>query len=740
MRDNRATHHPPRPTTNQTPYLTPYLGLRARLSQIWINRWTVLFILILVRLIFLTQSTHHSLDSARREAMSACTQVENIGSTMASMPHYMSQGINELTAAGVEKAVNGLLSMLGMTVSGVEEIVLFVIHMMTSTYLCLITLAVSGSLHAAVEIGNDVATALNKTIESVTGDIGDQAKSVTDGINDLMSVFNKIKGIPGVPDGTIKTPKIDLNDDIDKLKSLSLPTELETGLQNLNKSIPTFQDVQNFTDSIIRLPFEEVKGLISGMQNFTFNRTLFPVPKKDQLTFCSDGDDINKFFNGLAETVAMARKAAIGILIAAAILVCIPMVWTEVRRWRRMNEHVGYLDKGHSGMDVAYMVSRPHSSRIGMWVGSKFGSGHRRDALRWAWAYATTFPMLALLALGLAGLLSALCQYLILRELEEKVPELTSKVAGFADKVVGSLNNASMSWSHGVNGALGTLDHDINDNLLGWVNTTTTTVNGTLNGFVDKMSDTLNSTFGDTMLYDPIKDVLNCLIGLKIAGVQKGLTWVQDHAHVEFPEVRNDTFSLGTLAKVSDSTSAAQLLSDPSGKTEDEVTEALTWVIDNIKHGIMQEAAIAGVLVALWLITALGGLAFAIFVIIRRRNAPPSGHPYVIDPDIDQARSPLAAPVQTYPDMAAPPYEYQPPKPAPFNHSRPLRTHGPDDDEVESPTEKVGRVGHAVSESARPGHLRASSHGDLARLSPSDEKNNPFNGPFDSPYDKRRQI
>jgi len=100
-----------------------------------------------VRLLFAIASTDSSLTSARREALSACTQVENIGSSMASMPHYMSKGVNEMTASGVEKAVSGLMSMLDMSVTGVEEIVLFVIHMMTSTYLCLITLAVSGSLH-----------------------------------------------------------------------------------------------------------------------------------------------------------------------------------------------------------------------------------------------------------------------------------------------------------------------------------------------------------------------------------------------------------------------------------------------------------------------------------------------------------------------------------------------------------------------------------------------------------------
>merc|ERR1711963_540398 len=141
------------------------------------------------------------------------------------MPHYMSKGVNEMTASGVEKAVSGLMQMLEMSVTGVEEIILFVIHMMTQTYLCLITLAVSGSLHAAVEIGEAVNKQLDETINSIM-----------DKINFNIPGFNK--------------PTINLDDQIKKLKALEIPPEVSEGLQKLNSSIPTFEEVQNFTDSI----------------------------------------------------------------------------------------------------------------------------------------------------------------------------------------------------------------------------------------------------------------------------------------------------------------------------------------------------------------------------------------------------------------------------------------------------------------------------------------------------------
>ncbi len=35
--------------------------------------------------------------------------------------------------------------------------------------------------------------------------------------------------------------------------------------------------------------------------NYTFNRSMFPVPQKEQLTFCSDNDGIDEFFDGMVD-------------------------------------------------------------------------------------------------------------------------------------------------------------------------------------------------------------------------------------------------------------------------------------------------------------------------------------------------------------------------------------------------------------------------------------------------------
>jgi len=711
MRDYYAPQAAPRPTLNQTPYLKPYLGLRARLSQIWINKWTILLLLVLVRLLFSIASTDSSLVSARREALSACTAIEKVGSTMASMPHHMAKGVNELTASGVEKGVNGLMTMMEMSVTAVEEIVLFVIHMMTSTYLCLITLAVSGSMHAAVEIGTEISKGLNETIDEVTDSMGSAVKGVTEGLNAVGDKLNSFLGGD-------KLPSINLDKEIEKLKALESPPEIQEGLQKLNQSIPDFKDVQEFVDNVIRTPFEEVKKLINGMGNFTFDRDLFPVPQKEQLNFCSEGNSINDFFDDLIEMCYTARKVALGVLIALAILAIVPMAIMEMRRYRKMQERAALFDQGHEPMDVVYVASRPTSGGIGLWLGRRFGSARRQAVMRWAWAYATSVPMLFLISLGIAGLFSCFCQWLLLKQIQAKTPELTNQVAGFAEKVVTSLNNASMSWSGGVNGAMTKFDGEINGEILGWVNTTTEAVNGTLNAFVDKMSDTLQDVFGDSILKDAISEVLNCLIGLKIAGIQKGLTWVRDHAHVEFPSVKNDTLSLKALAEKSDSDSAAELFSDPNSKAKEEVSEAIDHVIEKLISGIRTEALISTTLLIIWLAIAIGGFIYASAHMARREAA--EGSPYVIDPAVDNETA-----AKQYP-TTPPPYEYPVNKAAPYTlQPRPFQTYGHDDND--SSAEKVGQVdARTVTPIVRAGHARTSSHVQLADPSPLDEKQNPF--------------
>ncbi|QIW97866.1 hypothetical protein AMS68_003384 [Peltaster fructicola] len=742
-------------TYTPTPgYPTPYLGLSARLSQTWINRWTILLLLVLVRTLLAIASLNDNLGSARKEALSACTSVENVGSAMASIPHYMADGVNDMTIKGVEKAINGLMEMLILTVTGVEEIIVFIINLLTQTYLCLITLAVSGSLHVAVEVAESVGNALNNTLKDIGKDLGGVESTFQSAMNGFMADVDKAVSV--LSGKSLSPPTIDLSSEINKLNNLQIPAGYDQGLSKLNSSIPTFDQVNNFTQTAIRWPFEEVKTLLNeSMPKYTMNHSLFPVPAKKQLSFCSDNDPINNFFNELVDIAYMVRKIFLVVVVILAVLAMVPMAYREYRGWMFMkNRSKLIVTTTRDPMDAVYLASRPYTSLVGLWFAKWFKSGRRQNLVRWTVAYATTVPALFVLSLALAGLLGCLCQYILLKAIEKEVPALTAEVGAFADKVIAELNNASESWANGANHAISGTNDIINDDILNWVNVTTTAVNNTLNVFVDDMVSTLNSTFGGTPLYTPILDVLNCLVLLKIKGIEKGLTWVSDHAHVDFPGLSPDVFSLGAASKVS-GTESDILATGSSNKASNEIAKIVNHVTDMVAKAIRQETIISACLLIVWVIILLIGFIRAL--VLFGKGGGESDHLATDDPTPPGPFGPHITEKHEMQNIhtAAPPYEQAvlrsassdgtyaqgTTKTLPFGHAA-NKLHGQAYTIAPAPvptfehtrptspilqvgfdpilSEKLGHVGGQPVDAAvrRPTHVRESSHGDYDLPSP----------------------
>lgn len=698
---NRAPAAP-----HTAPEYTPYLGLRARLSQVWINRWTVLLLLIVVRLLLAIKDINHSIGSAKTEALSACTSVENVGSAMASMPHYLSQGVNALAADGITKAVRGLMDMVLLTVTGVEEIILFWINMMTSTYVCLITLVVGGSLHVAIDMIEKVGDFMNKTIGDLTGELSKDAAGFQTSLNGFL---DKLGSVPAIFGGKPATPpKIDLSSGIAKLNNIKIDTDvMDAELTKLNASIPDFAQVHKFTDDVIRLPFEEIKKLINqSLPAYNFDKSVFPVPAKKALSFCTGNSKINDFFTGLFQVVNKAKIIFLVVLIIAAILVCIPMAWLEIQRWRRMQQHAQLVHQNaFDPMDVVHIASRPFTSRIGIKLSGKFKSPKKQLLTRWFVAYATSLPALFLLALGIAGLFSSLCQYIVLKAVEKEVPAIANQVGGFADEVVVAVNNASMDWAVQSNKVIASTGATVNKDLFGWVNTSTTAVNNTLNTFTDEMNKVLNITFGGTVLYGPVTGLMECLIGLKIAGIEKGLTWVHDHAHIDFPEFRPDVFSLGAIASQTNSTADDSFLANPGDVAGDGITNAVVKISNKLQEGLKTEVYISCALILLWVFIMLVGLIRVMIALASRDKTRAEGGPVYSG----EHRGSLSPRVNRNESTVFPLF------------GEPVSSVHPDArmaDErwatSDSDNEKFGAVGGRRSvEMRKPGHERVSSYGYL---------------------------
>ncbi|KAF4776586.1 plasma membrane fusion protein PRM1 [Colletotrichum scovillei] len=593
-----------------SPTITPYLSLSARLSQIWLNRWTILLLLVLLRVILLIASLNDNVDDANQKALSACTKVEDIGSAMASMPHYLSVGVNELSAKGIEKTLDGMVAALGLILTGVQNLIIFVINMMTSMYTCLITAFIHGGLDVASDVTKKVTDAMNKVVGDISNTIDSKAKSLSDGINKAVDAIESSVLGSVLPD----FPKVDFSGPINDLRDIKIDSSgFVSDINKLNDDLPTFEEVQNLTAQAISFPFNLLKQTVNdAYKGYKFDRSVFPVAQKQALQFCSTNNSISDFFNNLRDMIQKARIIFIVVLSILAVLAIAPMAWLEIRRWRRERKHAQIMaSHQYDSMDVVYIASRPMTATWGIKIASKF-KGRRQILVRWAIAYATSLPALFVLALAIAGFFSCLCQYVLLKAVEREVPALANQVGEFAGEVVTSLQDVSKQWADDANGVVLSTQNEINQDMLGYVTNATSAVNDTLNTFTNTMTTGLETVFNGTILINPIKDVIRCTIGLKVEAVQKGLTWVHDHSQISFPLFDNDTFSLGAQESISGDSDLKTFLSSPSSVSTDEVTGAVTHVTDMLRRGIIKEALISTGILLVYVIVVLIGIIRAL--------------------------------------------------------------------------------------------------------------------------------
>lgn len=591
------------------PTITPYLGLRARLSQVWANRWTILLLLILLRVMLSIVGLDEDVNEANSKALRACTKVEDVGSAMASMPHYLSVGVNEMSAMGIEKTVDALVAVLGLVITGVQELIIFVIEMVTSMYTCLIIAFVESGLEAAAFVTEKVTDAMNSAVDRIASTISDRAGDVEDFFNDIKgSIEDSFIGgvLPDIPD-------IDLSGPVEDLQNIEISDDFVDDIRQLREDMPSFDEVRNMTREAIRTPFRLLKEKISEeFDDFRFDRSIFPVAQKKGLEFCSGNNAISDFFDHLRSIIRTARIVFIVVIVVLAILVMIPMAWYEIMRWRRQREHARLVgDNGYDPMDVIYIASRPTSASWGVKIASRF-DGKRQILVRWAWAYATSFPALFILALAIAGLFACACQAILLKIVQDQVPRLAAEVGEFADDVVSSLSQVSEDWAQSANGVVRSAQDNINDDLFGWAREATGAINDTLTTFTDTMTEGLEFVFNDTILHKPITDIIRCTIGLKIEAVQTGLTWVHDNAKVSFPTLPNNVFSAGAQESLGDDSEMTTFLATPSSVTTDEVTGAVQYVVDKLRHHIIIEALISTGVLLLYVIIVLIGVIRAL--------------------------------------------------------------------------------------------------------------------------------
>lgn len=646
--------------------LQPWLGLRARLILSPISVAMIAVIFVGARVLMSTSDVTSSVASTKAKLLAACDAVEDRASLAASLPSLTASTVNVQIAQSVEATVHGAARVFDLSLTAIEKTLAYMVNSYRSMLLCFMELLVRGALAVLIAAVQLISQAVNAAAQGIRAAIQESVQGVNavlatavQGINDVVGVFGQHLNAP-----TIAVPSLTA------LQNVELPHEIQDGLVKLNETLPTLQQLRQTMNQLIHTPFEQMRQDVNAtIAGFRFNHTVLPVPQMQNLSFCQkiDTSPIDRLGHELAVAARWAL-AMLAVVALAVVLVSAAREWCAwhkeqqgIKRttalWRTQQQH-SYTEKDtpHSigkemgEADVRRLVSISRSPLAHTLV---FGASRRlgmrsrwaQDRLLWLGALVSHPAALACLFTGLLGLLCVWGQTLLIRrithrytsELDDTLTHLSSEVLGLVDS---SARNASVAFATTANALITEVSDELNTHVFRWVDTTTLTMNATLNQFVDGITDTLTTTFGGTPFNAPLQTFVQCILGQKVAGIEKALTWIHNNAHVEFSLVPDDVFVPSALQKDLVLHPIRSALvgdgSDGSGLAGQ--------VVGKYLHHLEQERVLFAVLTAVWIAVAAGGIVVVVYATIADGRHVQQGDCDAAGGDAEKPRGPAPTP------------------------------------------------------------------------------------------------
>lgn len=523
--------------------------------------------------------------------------------------------------------MNDARAALILSLTVMEAIINFLIDIYRSTFLCFLELIVGGGLALLIAAVQEITSFLQSTLTSIVSGLQNDATSLNSAITTIVNELNKVN-----PFGNINAPQFNVSS-LDSLSSITIPTDFENALIQLNNSLPTVSSIKNSIESLVDTPFEAVKSDInSTFQGLVFDVTTLPIPAQNSVSFCNnlDTSSVDDLGNDLLTTTKICTIILIILLFALLAGHCA----LEWYKWRCLQFHLRRTREAwisdpttvytgsasvpsitltdHNLLMLQADAQHPLLTRIANTLSVKLRmSPSQHTHLRWFLHYIFHAPALACFLIGFFGLLSVQVQLLAVGPLEAKysaqaaasVQDLSSTI--FA-QVNSSMYNQSSSYAGTINARVEIAQSSVNNGLFGWVNGTTTTLNTTLNNFYTDVQNIVASVFNGTVLEDTAQDFVRCIIGSKVDALEEALTFLNENLNVDLPTV-NETVLVLSSSDVNEITQPIATAAIGGGQSDSSglIGKLVATYVDSLK----QERIMFALFLILWGVVVLMGLA-----------------------------------------------------------------------------------------------------------------------------------
>lgn len=320
---------------------------------------------------------------------------------------------------------------------------------------------------------------------------------------------------------------------------------------------------------------------------FSFNESLLTLPAQRTMTFCQDMD--TSVVDDLGRDLVKITKIGVGLLILLAFLMILGNCFVQWWHWRCMMRNLERTRRAWASdptvvqvasgpnqkptlqmtdHNLLTLLSTQHHPLLTHWanlITKRLGLSHsQHNNLRFFFAYAFHMPALTCLLIGVLGILSVQLQLAAIGPIQAHYSkQVASSIGDFTSTIATNINtsmqNQSAEYVNGINSHSLSIQTSINDNVFGWVNGTTTTLNNTLVALYTDIQNAVTTVFGGTVLDSPAQEFVRCILGNKIEGLEKALTFLNDNLKVTVPTISPDalTLSNSSVAEITQPISTA---------------------------------------------------------------------------------------------------------------------------------------------------------------------------------------
>lgn len=597
-----------------------YLNLPERLSQVWVNQWTILCILSCLKVYLFQRSLKQSIDESASYTGLICDDINIFSSAISQLPLEVTTAANRLMTLAVNELTAYRVEFLNLLITIVEYIIIFYIEVLFGTFTCLLTAAINGTVDVAFEATDAIIVAVNLTIIAAANDIQQGLNGLSMVLNSLTSAFNSVASSfdgqdPSSSSSSTYISQINLT--ISALQDVQIPALVTDKINSVKTDIPSFST--NSTVSFIESTFDELKLEIISKLSKNISLATNYQPNIPSVKICNSPSDITKVYQDIADNIHKGANWIMILLILLAFVATIPIAFMEWRRWRKETQMAKIMydmsikNPGSSTNENLLGTFNYFSNCLIYYTNKFFTPPHK---VQWVLSYILSPVSVVLLGIGVAALVTVLLQYYLLSALTNGFNGLKNDFNGAVDDLESTMDVVSSNWTSATNSFLSQEEKVLNNDLFGWVNKTTFSVNDTVNAIISDLNIAM-SVFNNTLLYAPMQTVVYCTIGRKLDNIQSGLDWVQNNFVVRLPRVTKSMIQVSNNSSIVDNT-----LKDVKTKLE----SILASTVTGYKGKLQVEMYVAIGFLLLWVLQILNSLLIIMFKIFYGRYFSQTHH------------------------------------------------------------------------------------------------------------------